>query len=128
VRSSRRAILLAATLAVATAAPVVHAAPAPRAARACSTLRLDVGEPLGRVTVRFKLFGHVTCAKAHSRARAYFRKVVAHQCGRLNNFCNLSFAGGWNCSIFSAGESQTAGGAFAGCARSARTKFRMFRR
>jgi hypothetical protein len=58
--------------------------------------------------------------------RVYFHTMGTGGCGQLNNFCLLSFPGGWSCSIFSAGESQQAGGAMAGCARTG-AKIRLFK-
>jgi hypothetical protein len=98
------------------------------AAAGCANLTLDIGAPLGRIPVRFVLIGNVTCIKAHSLARAYFRKLAARQCGELNNFCNLRFPGGWACSVFPAAQSR---GAIGGCARqpgSARFRFYNARR
>jgi hypothetical protein len=128
-RAAGSAAVVAVVLGVAAgAAPVVHGSPASHGAAACSSISVDGGKYLGRLTLRLVLFGPVTCDKAHRLVRAYFRKYAAGQCGKDNNFCNLSFAGGWTCSFFSAGESQTAGGAFAGCARSAHTKIRLYKR
>jgi hypothetical protein len=65
------------------------------------------------------LIGRVSCGKAHRLVRAYYRKMAAGGCGQANLFCTLSFPGGWTCGQFSFGQSQTAGGAMAGCARAA---------
>jgi hypothetical protein len=59
--------------------------------------------------------------------RAYFSKMAAGDCGKLNNFCNLQFPGGWDCSIFFATESQETGGAIAGCARKTGAKIRLYK-
>ena len=88
-----------------------------RVASACSNETVNGGRYVGKLTLRFGLIGSVSCNEAHSVVRAYFRKMAAGQCGAQNNFCNLQFAGGWDCSIFFATESQEAGGAIYGCAR-----------
>jgi hypothetical protein len=89
---------------------------APRSAAACSNQTLTLnGKP---TALRFGLIGNVTCSEAHSVVRAYLLKEEARQCGDDNNFCNLTFPGGWSCSIFFATESEEAGGAVFGCARS----------
>lgn len=88
-----------------------------QAATRCSNQTVDGGRFVGKLTLRVVRLGHVSCAKAHRVVRAYYRKMAAGECGELNNFCALSFPGGWSCSIFSFGVSQTAGGAMAGCAR-----------
>jgi hypothetical protein len=87
------------------------------AATRCSNLTVDGGRFVGELTLRVVLLGRVSCAKAHRVVRAYYRKIKAGRCSEGGNFCLLSFPGGWSCSIFSYGVSQTAGGAMAGCAK-----------
>jgi hypothetical protein len=88
-----------------------------QATSACSNVTVNGGKYVGQLTLTFGLVGRVSCNEAHSVVRAYFRKMAAGQCGAQNNFCNLQFAGGWDCSIFFATESQETGGAIYGCAR-----------
>jgi hypothetical protein len=104
----------------------VTASMAASSAKACSDETVDAGGQAGKLRLRFKLIGRVSCAKAHRLVRTYFHKMATGGCGQLNNFCLLSFPGGWSCSIFSAGESQQAGGAMAGCARTG-AKIRLFK-
>lgn len=106
-------------LVVAALAPTSSAVPVTSrasSAAACAPVRVSGGPGVGTKTVRFGLSGHVSCATAHRLARTYFHKIATGQCGKQNNFCDLSFQG-WDCSIFFATESQQAGGAAAGCAR-----------
>ena len=99
-----------------------------QAATTCSNQTVDGGRFVGKVTLRVVLIGRVSCERAHRVVRAYYRKMAAGGCGQLNNFCALSFPGGWSCSIFSFGVSQTAGGAGAGCARAApAAKIRLYK-
>lgn len=94
-----------------------------RSVTACSNQTLTyAGKP---TALRFGLIGNVSCSEAHRVVRDYLLKEEGGQCGTGNNFCNLSFPGGWNCSIFFATESQEAGGAAFGCARSD-AKIRVF--
>ena len=98
-----------------------------QAATTCSNQTVDGGRFVGKLTLRVVLIGRVSCAKAHSLVRTYYRRMAAGDC-EANNFCLLSFPGGWNCSIFSFGQSQTAGGAMAGCARGgAGPKIRLYK-
>jgi hypothetical protein len=111
-----RRLSRAAPIAPIVALVVLLGASTGHAATRCATQRVDGGQVGGRLTVRTTLLGSVTCAGAHRIVATYFHKMKTGQCGRLNNFCNLTLAGDWNCSIFSAGVSATAGGAAAGCA------------
>jgi hypothetical protein len=88
-----------------------------RVATACSNVTVNGGRYVGKLTLRFGLIGRVSCNEAHSVVRAYYRKMAAGRCGAQNNFCNLQFIGGWDCSIFFAAETKETGGAIAGCAR-----------
>jgi hypothetical protein len=97
-----------------------------QATSACSNVTVNGGKYVGQLTLTFGLIGRVSCNEAHSVVRAYFRKMAAGQCGAQNNFCNLRFAGGWDCSIFFATESQETGGAIYGCAR-AGAKVRLYK-
>lgn len=67
------------------------------------------------VTLRFVLHG-VSCARAHSLIRAYFRReATPGYCRSRGNICAVQFPGGWTCSLpLYAGE---AGGDFVGCTR-----------
>lgn len=86
----------------------------------CSTVKVNPGERYGgRQTLRVATVGRVSCGKARHLTGAYFHKLGAGECGRLNNFCDLTLAGGWSCSLFFATETQETGGAIAGCARGA---------
>lgn len=67
--------------------------------------------------MRVVALGRVSCREALHLARAYYGRLAANRCGRLNNFCDLALPGGWSCSIFFAPESRKAGGAGAGCFR-----------
>jgi hypothetical protein len=79
----------------------------------------------GELTLRFVLIGSVTCAEAHRLVRAYFGKMAAdQQCGTLNSFCDLQFAGGWDCFIGPPAQQQD--GAIAGCLRTG-AKIRLYR-
>jgi hypothetical protein len=90
-----------------------------QAATTCSNQTVDGGRFVGKLTLRVVLIGRVSCGKAHRLVRGYYRKMAAGGCGQANLFCTLSFPGGWTCGQFSFGQSQTAGGAMAGCARAA---------
>jgi hypothetical protein len=107
---------------------VSPAAPAharPSRAVGCSTITVKGGSTPGKV--RVVRIGPVSCAKARSLGRTWFHRRATGRCGKLNNFCLLHFRGGWSCSIFSAGEQRTAGGAGAGCFRAhPRTKIRFY--
>lgn len=71
---------------------------------------------VGTLTIRFKLIGGVSCHKAHHLVGAWFRAVRhGHPCG--GNRCLINFRGGWTCGYITVGESASAGGASAGCAR-----------
>lgn len=87
------------------------------AATACSGLSVNTGHSPGKKAVRLTLIGRVSCVEAHRLVTSWFGKVAAGRCGRANNFCNLQFPGGWDCSFFFAAESREAAGATAGCAR-----------
>jgi hypothetical protein len=88
------------------------------ASASCSTVRVNPGKRYGgKQRLRVKAVGRVSCGKARHLTRAYYHKMGAGKCGRLNNFCDLSLAGGWSCSLFFATETQETGGAIAGCAR-----------
>jgi hypothetical protein len=97
-----------------------------RIATACSNETVN-GAGFGKqLTLRFVLIGSVSCDKAQRLAGAYFNKMAAGHCGKLNNICGLQFPGGWVCSIFFSGESQQTGGAIAGCARTG-AKIRLYK-
>ena len=87
---------------------------------------VEVPELRGELTLRFVLIGSVTCDEAHRLVRAYFGKVAAgaEQCGRQNSFCELPFAGGWDCFVVPAAQSQD--GAHAECARTG-AKIRLYK-
>ena len=103
-----------------------------RIATACSNETVNGGkyvevpELRGELTLRFVLIGSVTCDEAHRLVRAYFRKVAAGagQCGKQNSFCELQLAGGWDCFVVPAAQSQD--GAHADCARTGAT-IRLYR-
>ena len=123
---SPRPLVLAVVLGV--FALVLPAAPAgarPSRTVTCSTITVKGGSTPGKV--RVVRIGQVSCAKARSLGHKWFKRRATGRCGRLNNFCLLHFRGGWSCSIFSAGEQRTAGGAGAGCFRPhPRTKIRFY--
>ncbi len=78
-----------------------------RTAAACSN------ETVTAVTLRFVLHG-VSCNKAHSLIRAYFRHVATPgYCANRGTACSLSFAGGWDCALHVVGEHD----GVAGCGR-----------
>ena len=79
-----------------------------RIAAACSN------ETVTGVTLRFVLHG-VSCNKAHSLMRAYFRHATPGYCANRGTACSLSFAGGWDCARHVAGEHD----GVAGCVREA---------
>jgi hypothetical protein len=85
-------------------------------AAACAKEQVNGGKYLGRLTLRFRTIGPVSCAKAHALARTWFRKFATGHCGQQNNFCDLTFDD-WSCGFFFATEVQQTGGAKAGCAR-----------
>jgi hypothetical protein len=102
-----------------------------RIASTCSNETVNGGKYVeeltlrGELTLRFVLIGSVTCDEAHRLVRAYFGKMAAdQQCGKLNSFCDLQFAGGWDCFIIPAAQSQD--GAIAGCARTG-AKIRLYK-
>jgi hypothetical protein len=87
-----------------------------RIAAACSNETVTVLElkPVA-VTLRFVLHG-VSCNKAHSLIRAYFRDVARPgYCANRGTACSLSFAGGWDCARHVVGEHD----GVAGCVREA---------
>jgi hypothetical protein len=97
-----------------------------RIASTCSNETVNGGKYVevltfrGELTLRFVLIGSVTCDEAHRLVRAYFGKMAAdQQCGKMNSFCELQFAGGWDCFIIPAAQSQD--GANADCARTGAT-------
>jgi hypothetical protein len=75
-------------------------------AAACSN------ETVTGVTLRFVLHG-VSCNKAHSLIRAYFRHATPGYCANRGTACSLNFAGGWDCARHIAGEHD----GVAGCVR-----------
>lgn len=97
-----------------------------RVAKACPNQAVNGGKVLGRETLRVVVIGRVSCREAHRRVSAYFHQMAAGGCGKLNNFCDLSFPGGWACSIFFAAESRETGGAIAGCAHN-HARIRLYR-
>jgi hypothetical protein len=111
-----RRLIRAAAVAPLVALAVLASAGAGHAATRCAPQSVDGGVVGGKRTVRTTVLGSVTCGAARRVVATYFRRMKAGRCGSLNNFCNLSLPGDWNCSIFSAGVSRTAGGAAAGCA------------
>src|SRR5450755_2313331 len=66
----------------------------------------------GKVTLRFVLHGKVSCNKAHSLIRAYFRHVATGYCQNRGTACSFSFAG-WDCALHVVGEHD----GVAGCVR-----------
>ena len=58
----------------------------------------------GKLTLRFVLHGKVSCNKAHSLIRAYFRHVATGYCRNRGTACSFSFAGGWDCALHVVGE------------------------
>lgn len=96
-----------------------------RAAAACPPIGLRLDDGSGkRVPTRVTIeHHHVTCATAHRLISTYLRRVTPRVCASHGTRCILPLGGGWVCSFFSAGESETAGGAIMGCARSATTRF-----
>lgn len=102
-----------------------------RIAASCSNETVNGGKYVedinlrGEVTLRFVLSGSVTCDEAHRLVRAYFGKMAAdQQCGNLNSFCDLQFAGGWDCFMGPPAKQQD--GASAGCARTG-AKIRLYK-
>ena len=79
----------------------------PAAAQATGGGRIAAGcsnETVTAVTLRFVLHG-VSCNKAHSLIRAYFRHVATPgYCANRGTACSLSFAGGWDCALHVVGE------------------------
>lgn len=65
-----------------------------------------------KVTLRFVLHGKVSCNKAHSLIRAYFRHVATGYCQNRGTACSFSFAG-WDCALHVVGEHD----GVAGCVR-----------
>ena len=95
-----------------------------RIASTCSNETVNGGKYVGELTVRFVLTGSVTCDEAHRLVRAYFGKLAAAQCGKLNNFavCDLQLAGGWGCEFYPPGEKRIEqGGVIAACGRTGAT-------
>lgn len=91
-----------------------------RTAAACSNETVAV---VGKPTVlRFVLRG-VSCRKAHSLIRAYFRKASVQSCRNRGTACILTFPGGWSCSFTFAGE----GPGFAGCARALSDRLEVYK-
>jgi hypothetical protein len=97
-----------------------------RIASTCSNETVNGGKYVedinlrGELTLRFVLIGSVTCDEAHRLVRAYFGKMAAdQQCSKLNSFCDLQFAGGWDCFIGPPAQQQD--GASAACARTGAT-------
>jgi hypothetical protein len=91
-----------------------------RTTAACSNETVSVfGKP---TTLRFALHG-VSCRKAHSLIRAYFRKATTQSCRNRGTNCILHFRGGWTCSETFAGE----GPSFAGCFQSRSHRFKVYK-
>ncbi|HVN41954.1 MAG TPA: hypothetical protein VMT50_04165 [Steroidobacteraceae bacterium] len=130
----RKALPLAAVGVIAVLALMSSGAQATGGARiaaACSNETVNGGKYVevltlrGELTLRFVLIGSVTCDEAHRLVRAYFGKMAAdQQCGTRNSFCELQFAGGWDCFVIPAAQSQD--GASAGCARTG-AKIRLYK-
>jgi hypothetical protein len=77
-----------------------------RIAAACSNETVNGGTYAGKLTLRFVLHGKVSCNKAHSLIRAYFRRVAppSGYCRNRGTACSFSFAGGWDCALHVVGE------------------------
>ncbi len=90
--------------------------PAQARAAGCGNVTVNAGQYVGKLTVRAKRKGNVSCAKVRSLTRAYFRRMAAGKCGRNNNFCWINVNRNWVCGIYSYGLSQERGGAMAFCA------------
>lgn len=89
-----RALLLALVLVV--------MVPAGAPAAGCANVTVSVYGG-GKQTLRIKRTrGSVTCTRAAGLTRAYFKRVAAGRCGRLNNFCVLDMGRNWTCGIYSA--------------------------
>ena len=91
-----------------------------RIASACSNETVAVfGKP---VTLRFVRQG-VSCGKAHSVIRTYFRDATTKSCRKAGAACILAVGGGWSCSFRFAGVGQQ----FAGCGRAQFERFLAYR-
>ena len=91
-----------------------------RIASACSNETVAVfGKP---VTLRFVRQG-VSCGKAHSVIRTYFRDATTKSCRKAGAACILAVGGGWSCSFTFAGVGQQ----FAGCGRAQFERFLAYR-
>jgi hypothetical protein len=96
-------------------------------ASSCGNLSVNAGRYGGRQALRVIVLGRDNCSEATRVTRAFFGKMATNQCGRLNNFCDLTFPGGWSCSIFFAAESRETGGASARCYQTkTATKVRLY--
>ena len=96
-----------------------------RAAVACPPMTMRLNDGSGkRVATRVTIQRHhVTCAEARRLITTYLRRATPRVCASHGTRCILPLSGGWACSFLSAGESETAGGAIMGCARSSTTRF-----
>jgi hypothetical protein len=86
-----------------------------RIAAACSNETVNGGTYAGKLTPRFVLHGKVSCNKAPSLIRAYFRHVAppSGYCRNRGTACSFIFAGGGDCAFHVVGEHDGA----AGCVR-----------
>jgi hypothetical protein len=95
------------------AAPGAVATEGAKSRAACSDAGIEGGKYVKRQSVGVVRLGSVSCHKAHSLVRGFFRHVNSGGCE--GNFCLTDFSGSWTCSFFPITESKEAGGAGAGC-------------
>jgi hypothetical protein len=87
-----------------------------QAASACSNDTYNGGKYVGKETFRFVLKGNVSCTEAHRTMGEYVRALAAGRCP--SRICDeVSFPGGWTCSVLSSVESHEDGGLVGGCER-----------
>jgi hypothetical protein len=103
--------------------------PATAQARAagCGNVVVNAGASVGKLTVRAKRKGSVSCAKVRGLIRSYFRRMAAGKCGRNNNFCWLDMGGNWTCGLHSAGRSQQGSIGFCAAQPGGHPGFNMFK-
>ncbi len=112
IRTALGLIAVAAIIVPALTSTGAQATSGARTAAACSNE--SVNGPAGKLTLRFVLHGKVSCNKAHSLMRAYFRHVAKPgYCRNRGTACSFSFPGGWDCALHVVGEHDGA----AGCVR-----------
>ena len=112
--------LTALIMVLALASTAAQATGGGRIASACSNETVAVfGKP---VTLRFVLQG-VSCSKAHSLIRTYFRDATTKSCRKAGAACILAVGGGWSCSFRFAGVGQE----FAECYHSPVDRFLAYR-